>query len=707
MVKDQQFIPSKGGINSTEVKILKQKNMKLITNIKKGSHKAWFPCSLTIKSLLTGAFIMAGIYSPLRAQEAQFTKPSWWFGAAAGANFNFYEGSTMELNSELIVPTVFHKGNGIGLYIAPLIEYYKPETRLGLMLQAGYDSRKGAFDQVNTPCNCPADLSTDLSYISFEPSLRFAPFKSSFYLYAGPRFAYNMTKSFTYVQGNNPAYPEQIVIDPEVTGDFSNMNEMLISGQIGAGVDIPLSSQSNRTQFVLSPFVSFQPYFGQSPRSIETWNITTIRAGAAIKLGSGRKIETKPKETLPAVVVVAGPEVKFSVNAPGNVQQELKVKEVFPIRNYVFFDLESTEIPARYVLLNKDQVKEFREDNLDSYASKNLSGRSDRQMNVYYNILNILGDRMVKNPKAGITLVGSSEKGPADGRRMSESIKTYLVNVFGISGSRITTEGRTKPVIASEQPGGTLELVLLREGDRRVSIESNSPVLLMEFQSGPGAPLKPIELIVVPEAPVESYVAFEAKGGQEAYTSWSMELRDDKGVVQNYGPYTEEKVTIPTKTILGTRPEGDYKVTMTGQTKDGKTVKKEATTHVVLWTPAKTEEAMRFSVIYEFNESSAIKIYDKYLTEVVTPKIPVGAKVVIRGYTDIIGDETNNKVLALARANDVRAIIEKSLKNAGRSDVNFEVYGLGEDQKTAPFANKFPEERFYNRTVIIDIVPAK
>jgi outer membrane protein OmpA-like peptidoglycan-associated protein len=128
---------------------------------------------------------------------------------------------------------------------------------------------------------------------------------------------------------------------------------------------------------------------------------------------------------------------------------------------------------------------------------------------------------------------------------------------------------------------------------------------------------------------------------------------------------------------------------------------------VVLWTPAKTEEAMRFSVIYEFNESSAIKIYDKYLTEVVTPKIPVGAKVVIRGYTDIIGDETNNKDLALARANDVRAIIEKSLKNAGRSDVNFEVSGLGEDQKTAPFANKFPEERFYNRTVIIDIVPAK
>ncbi|KAF0200443.1 MAG: OmpA/MotB domain-containing [Bacteroidetes bacterium] len=679
--------------------------MKLKTIIEKGTLKMCMPYNLTIKSLLISAFLLAGIHSSLQAQEVQYTTPSWWFGAAVGANFNFFEGSTEQLNADFRSPVTFHDGTGIGLYVAPLIEYYKPDTRLGLMLQAGYDSRKGKFAQINTPCNCPADLSTDLSYISFEPSLRFAPFKSSFYLYAGPRFAYNISKSFTYQQGINPAYPEQELI-PDVTGDFSEMNELQISGQIGAGVDIPLSSQSNQTQFVISPFVSFQPYFGQSPRSIETWNITTIRAGAALKLGRGREIVTTKKEDLlPVVVIVKEPEVKFTVNSPANNPSELKVKEAFPIRNYVFFDLNSTEIPERYVILNKGQVADFREDNLDSYASGNASGRSKRQMNVYYNILNILGDRMVKNPNANVTLVGSSEKGPADGRIMAESIKTYLVDVFGISSSRITTSGRNKPVIPSEQPGGTLELVMLREGDRRVTIESNSPALLMEFHSGPDAPLKPVELIVVPEAPVDSYVAFEAEGGAEAYKSWTLELKDDNGVIQNFGPYTEEKVSIPTKTILGANPEGDYKVTMTGTTEDGKVYKKEATTHVVLWEPAKTEEAMRFSVIYEFNESNAIKIYEKYLTEIVTPKIPVNGKVIIHGHTDVIGDETYNQTLSLARANDVKGIIEKSLAKAGRSDVKFEVYGEGE--KSTPFANKFPEERFYNRTVIIDILPGR
>jgi hypothetical protein len=52
---------------------------------------------------------------------------------------------------------------------------------------------------------------------------------------------------------------------------------------------------------------------------------------------------------------------------------------------------------------------------------QNLSDHSKRQMTIYYNILNILGDRMQKNPNATISLVGSSEQGPADGLAMSES----------------------------------------------------------------------------------------------------------------------------------------------------------------------------------------------------------------------------------------------------------------------------------------------
>ena len=398
------------------------------------------------------------------------------------------------------------------------------------------------------------------------------------------------------------------------------------------------------------------------------------------------------------------PKVRFAIHSPKNIPVQRRVRETFPLRNYVFFDLGSTEIPDRYVMLEKRQVKDFKEDQLEVFSPKKLSGRSRRGMTVYYNILNILGDRMGKNPSASITLVGSSEKGPEDGRAMAASVQRYLVDVFDINASRITLEGRDKPKIPSEKPGGTKELDLLREGDRRVSIESNTSAMLMEFQSGPDAPLRPVEIDEVLEAPLDSYVTFDAAGAQEAFTSWSLDIRDEAGKVQYFGPYIREQVSIPGKAILGDRTEGTYKVTMIGETSDRKIVKKTSSVHMVLWTPPENEQGMRYSVIFGFNESKAIAIYEKYLTDIVANKIPNGATVLIHGYTDVIGDEANNQKLSMARALEVRKILQKSLAKSKRSDVKFEVYGFGEDTTLSPFDNNYPEERFYNRTVIIDII---
>ena len=662
---------------------------------------SWSRTNRTFKSigLITVAWL--SFQTSVQAQktlEVKYTKPSWYFGVAGGANFNFYRGSTQQMNASFTSPKTFHDGFGTGLFIAPLLEYRPADSKWGVMLQAGYDNRKGKFDQVITACDCPADLKANMSYITVEPSLRFAPFKSNFYLYGGPRLAFNMDKSFTYQLGTNPAFPEQTA-NPEVTGDFDNVNKTIVSMQIGAGYDIPLSSDSNKTQFVLSPFVSFQPYFGQNPRSTETWNNTTIRAGVALKFGQGHNV-------LQANDLIKDAEVKFSINSPSNVPGMSRYNEIFPLRNYVYFNAGSTAIPSRYVLLNKGQVKDFKEDQLEGFAPNNLSDRSKRQMTVYYNVLNILGDRMQKNPSSTISLVGSSENGPTDGLAMAETVKTYLVTVFTIDGSRITTKGQTKPNIPSLQPGGTLELELLNEGDRRVSVESTSPNLLMEFQSGPDAQLKPVQIVALKEAPIESYVTFDNKGATEALSSWSLQITDEQGKVQAFGPYTEDVVRIPGQSLLGTRPEGDFNVKMMGQSKSGEIVIKESPVHVVLWTPAKVEEGMRYSIIYEFNKSKAITIYEKYLTEVIAPKIPTGATVIIHGHTDVIGEEAHNQDLSLARANDVKSIIESGLSKTGRNDVKFELHGFGEDENKAPFENKTPEERSYNRTVIIDIMPA-
>jgi outer membrane protein OmpA-like peptidoglycan-associated protein len=118
-----------------------------------------------------------------------------------------------------------------------------------------------------------------------------------------------------------------------------------------------------------------------------------------------------------------------------------------------------------------------------------------------------------------------------------------------------------------------------------------------------------------------------------------------------------------------------------------------------------TKDAVRFSILFDFDQPETIDSYEKFLTEVVTPLIPDSGTVVIHGHTDIVGEEEYNDSLSSQRAQDTKNIIERAISNSGKHGITFQTFGLGENLQFAPFDNYFPEERFYNRTVIIDIVP--
>lgn len=575
------------------------------------------PCHLAKQKFATLVLILtfAGITG--HTQEIKRPQPVWWFGESGAANFNYYRGTTQMLDQNLTVPTAFHKGYGVRPY-ASLFTEYRPNKVLGGMLNIAYDNRGGKFDGVLAPCNCAATLSSNISYITIEPSLRLAPFSSAFYLFAGPTLSFNITKAFTYTQQKQA----------DTRSDWSNINKSVFSAQAGAGIDFPLSSRTSSTQMALSPFVSFQTDLGQEPRSAGSWSLYTFRAGVALKFGIARKpTPTAVPAAVPPVALteaatipenIPEKEVQLSVQAPVPVPFHRKVKETFPLLNSVFFDMGSTQIPDRYVLLNETQAISFKEAQLQQSQPDNLNnGRSSRQLAVYHNILNILGDRMRANQESFITLTGASDKNPAEGKMLAEKIKGYLVTVFGIKESRISTEGRDKPLIPSEQPGATKQLALLREGDRRVDITSGSPALLMQVGGNTSEFLKPVQL-------------------------------DD--------------------------PQ---------------------------------QEGLRYSILFDFDRSKSIDAYETFLTNVVAPLISDSGMVIIHGHTDIIGDENYNRSLSHDRAMGAQKIIERALSKAGRKGVRFETYGFGEDTTMAPFENNLTEERFYNRTVIIDIIPVK
>ncbi len=617
--------------------------------------------------------------------QAQTEQPTWWFGLSGAANTNFYDGTTQRLNNSLIVPAAFHKGNGIRPFGSVLVEY-RPGKVWGGLLNIGYDGRGGEFDEVMAPCDCPANLKTKTSYLTIEPSLRLSPGGGNFYIFAGPRLGINLQKDFAYTQ----------LKQPNTDGAFSEMRKTVISGQVGVGYDISLSGENSTTKYVLSPFVSYHPYFGQDPRNIESWSMSTLRTGVAIKFGkAGKSIVEAP-------VAVPVEEIKFSVTAPQNAPVQLELSETLPLLGYVFFDEGSSAIPARYVVLNQTEATNFKEDTLQQVQSKNKESRSTAQLNVYHNILNILGDRLRANPETAITLSGASANGPIEGRAFANNIKKYLVDTYGIQASRISTAGRTKPLNPSEQPGGTKELELLRAGDRRVDIQSTSSALLMEVGGGM---MKSVKMNPVPADPLAGHVVFNVQGAEKQFQSYVIEMTDENGKTSSFGPFYKDQESVSGQTVLNGQPSGNYKVTMVGTAKNGLPVRKESTVQLSDYKQV-TQKGLRYSILFDFNKSTTMATYEEFLTKTVAPLITNGSTVIIHGHTDVIGSEAYNLTLSESRAQDAQNILKRVLANQGINKVTFKTNGYGEHEDHALFGNTLPEERFYNRTVILDIIPA-
>lgn len=653
------------------------------------------------KICLLGMLILAGI--SLEAQTVKRVQPVWWFGASGAVNFNAYRGTTQMLNSNLTVPTAFHQGKSVRPYGSLLMEY-RPGKVWGGMLNLAYDNRGGKFNDVVAPCNCPATLSTNLGYIAIEPSIRIAPFSNAFYIFAGPTININIDKQFNYTQEKQT----------DTRADWSSIRKTVVSAQAGFGIDIPVSKPTSETQMTISPFAAFQTDLFQSPRAVESWSVNTIRAGIAFKFGTGRKaaavvppavVATLPGKT--SIVKVIEKDVQFSVRAPKVVPLARNVKETFPLRNYVFFNTGSTEIPLRYVALTPMEATSFREAQLQEGQPDNLiTGRSARQLEVYHNILNITGDRMRTNPSSTISLIGSSDKDPNEGRIMAEQVKRYLVSSFGIDESRISTEGRDKPLIPSEQPGGSKDMALLKEGDRRVDIVSTSPELLLQVGGAKPDFLRPVQISAVQADPLDSHVIFMVQDDSQTLYSWGVTITGDDGREQVYGPFYGSQASVSGNTILGNDAQGNYRIEMTGKTKDGKTIRKSSSVSLTK-TEANKQEGLRYSILFDFDKSKTIKEYEVFLTDVIAPLIPENGTVIIHGHTDIIGDDAYNLTLSKQRALDAQTILQKALAKAGKSNVKFETFGFGEDLSMSPFDNRLPEERFYNRSVIIDIIQNK
>ena len=649
--------------------------------------------------------VLMGAFALVMPQQAQTQTPgdtteswaSWWFGIYGGLNLNTFSGELQNFGQA--VGSTFDEGSGLGPTLGGVVEY-NPGDLLGFTLLVGYDARPIGFDsartQVSETGTVSEGLSTSLSYLNIEPSLRLNLGNRFLHLLLGPTFNFNLGKGsdYTFVDTNGAANT--------TSADLQSVRSVAIGAQGGVGYDIPLTGSEASTQILLTPFAQFHlgfqnlmenPDASDESNAIRDFSVNTIRAGVQLKFGAR-----------PVAPIIEGPDGQplvydFRVDAPIVIAESRRVQETFPLRNYIFFDPGSTEIPSRYKQLSGSEAASFREEqllNLDRNPGPGEAQRSQRQMEVYYNALNVFGDRLKRNPSARVTLTGAANGDAVKGKEMAENVKNYLTSAFGIDGGRITTKGEKMPPNKSGSGGSSGD-------DKNMIVAENWRV---ELDAEPASILMPVEIISLEEEPLGNDVIFRLNADDNV-ESVSIAITERDGGTRTFGPYDgDQDVRIDARDLLGeTNRDGRYTAKTTYTLTNGGTYESRSREfRLVRADPDEEQTGVRYSILFEFDKSKTVATYEQFLRETVAPAIPNGSTVIIHGYTDAIGKPEYNDKLSDGRVDEARRILTDALTGLGRK-VTFDSYGFGEDAKRSPFGNDKPEQRYYNRTVIIEIVP--
>lgn len=128
--------------------------------------------------------------------------------------------------------------------------------------------------------------------------------------------------------------------------------------------------------------------------------------------------------------------------------EEFPSDKIHSLLNYIFFDENSAYVPLRYKQLssNKD-TKDF--------VPERLVNRET--LEVYYDVLNVIGYRMQQSTKGTITITGCNAQTGFEAQnseiafRRAQAVQQYLSAVWHIPATRILVEARDLPEKPSKQ----------------------------------------------------------------------------------------------------------------------------------------------------------------------------------------------------------------------------------------------------------------
>ncbi len=596
----------------------------------------------------------------------------------------------------------------------------------GIALRAGYSSFGATFRAQETVRasnnNQPFDLSlgyfaeTQLGTLDGQLLLWLRPLRY-LSLYVGGTAGYAIqrkVRQYEQILDPNYTWGDGSTIRAEFNQNIPNFRTVPLWLTGGISYEIPLNQQGT---VLLAPevFYSFQlptvPLFSLLNDPNRTWRVNSIRAGISLRFSPNPTIfdeaevkrqqeqqqtkqpevvatNTKPSSNKPPAVklysvVGVTPDGAETPNPVIRIEEVLASKSR-PILGSIFFSENFATIPDRYQLLNAADRSRFK--------VESLALQSD--LDTYYHLLNIIGQRMATKPKAKLTITGMSDAIIEKNNKTlalsrAEEVKKYLVSVWGITASRISALTRTTFQVNRDD---THEA----EENRRVEITSDTPEILEELR------FEYRGKVVTPPV-VKARFDIEAEAGLQA---WKLEIAQADTPLKTVRggdayPKTFEwnLANAPLDSLPQTAQEISLRIEATDR--NSRTARSPFTALPVEMISAAKSKGTRTEIYHVYSTMQGVSAYSsadasvqRQLLTIMRKGIKPGSKVAITGYVDARLSTDNARALTEQQAQNVANQLNlPDIINAGGGVASF-------------YNNTLPEGRWYNRFVQVEIKTA-
>lgn len=373
--------------------------------------------------------------------------------------------------------------------------------------------------------------------------------------------------------------------------------------------------------------------------------------------------------------------------------EEIKTIDASPMLGHIYFPKGESDLAEQYKrLAGPEERAAFDEHRFRDTLEK------------YYQVLNIIGKRLIDHPQATITLTGCNdnigvEKGNLKlSTKRAEAVRDYLQAAWGIAAERIRIEARNLPKMPS-----TSRLEEGRADNRRVEIYSEDSSILDLIRST-------YFTTRIDTSVLNLHPAVTAAHG---VVRWTVDVSNGKqklAELAGEGTPTEEiKVPLNTGNLNEFASGGDIRVAMTVHDSKGQTLAMTAgpvkvnfiQTSQLLAQKKDFRVQEKYALILFDFDSDTIDARNQAIVNTIVERIKVlpQATVDIVGHTDNIGKDDYNMKLSERRA----VAVYKLLTAAYGENSGERLHHRGVGSSDPLYDNTTSENRAFNRTVTITL----